>query len=107
MLLVIARDSEGIVKTCLECMEGKRHPFGPIPSCIANICTAHAKPDNGNTCDRPHATRPFKGLYDWVWTVRQTDEEDPDLDDYVLWREFKKQVRILREELENERDSKR
>lgn len=45
-------------------------------------------------------------MYDWVWTVRQTDDEDPDLDDYVLWREIKKQVRILREDLENERDGK-
>ena len=82
-LLAIARDQEDYVKTCLECME------------------AHGKPTNGNTCDK-ESRAPFKGLYDFVWLVRQTDDEDPELDKYRLWREVKKQVRILREELETE-----
>lgn len=84
-LLTIARD--GYVfsdKVCLECME------------------SHGKPDNGSSCDRP-TRRPFKGLYDWCWEVRQQDEEDPDLDNYVLWREVKKQVRVLKEEMGEER----
>jgi hypothetical protein len=80
-LLALARDGDEFSeRTCLECME------------------AHEKPASGSTCDRETA-RPFKGLFDWVWTVRQLDDEDPDLDNNVLWRELKKQVRILREEL--------
>ena len=46
-------------------------------------------------------------MYDFVWSVRQLDDEDPDLDNYILWREVKKQVRILREELENENGAKK
>ena len=84
-LLAIARDSDDFSeRTCLECME------------------AHGKPQNGSTCDK-ESKRPFKGLFDWVWTVRRLDEEDPDLDNYMLWRELKKQIRILREELGDER----
>lgn len=83
-LLAIARDEEqSTERTCLECMD------------------AHEKPPNGSTCDRK-SKRPFKGLFDWVWLCRQVDEEDPDLDNYVLWRQIKKQVRILREELGEE-----
>ena len=33
-------------------------------------------------------------------SVEKARVEESDLDDYVLWREFKKQVRILREELD-------
>ena len=88
-LLVIARDSEKFSeRTCLECME------------------AHEKPGTGVSCDRS-TKRPFKGLYDWVWSVRQTDGEDPDLDNYILWREVKKQVRILREEMDSEKATKK
>ena len=88
-LLAIARDQDTFgERTCLECME------------------PHGIPENGSTCDRD-STRPFKGLFDWVWTVRQIDEEDSSLDDYVLWREIKKQVRILREEMGDDKDSKR
>lgn len=84
-LLAIARDSDCYSERfCLECM------------------AAHAKPADGSTCDRETA-RPFKGLFDWAWIVRQTDEGDGDLDSYVLWREIKKQVRILREELGEEK----
>ena len=84
-LLAIARDQDGFSeRLCLECMK------------------AHEKPENGSTCDR-ETKRPFKGLFDWVWLVRQTDEKDPDLDDYVLWRELKKQIRLLREELNEEK----
>ncbi|KAK5728806.1 hypothetical protein LTR15_001946 [Elasticomyces elasticus] len=83
-LLAIARDKDGFSESvCLECME------------------THAKPSSGRTCDS-ETKRPFKGLYDWVWTVRQADEEDSDLDNYILWREIKKQVRILKEELGEE-----
>ena len=73
----------------------------------ADTSLAHAKPENGSTCNRPQASRPFKGLYDFVWTVRQTDAEDPDLEDYVLWPVIKKQIRILREELESERNGRK
>lgn len=87
-LLIIARDADQFAeRTCLECMD------------------VHEKLVNGRTCDRETASS-YKGLYDWVWTVRQADEEDPDLDNYVLWREIKKQVRILREGLENDRVTK-
>ena len=86
-LLAIAneKDAKG-KKLCLECME------------------THPKP-NGSTCNR-ESSRPFKGLHDWVWMVRQADDEDPDLDEYRLWREVKKQVRILREELDNQSNRK-
>lgn len=89
-LLAIARDQDGFTeRICLECME------------------AHGKPASGSTCDR-ETKRPFKGLFDWAWSVRQLDAEDPDLDNYVLWREIKKQVRILREEMgDHKRDNKR
>ena len=80
-LLAIARDADSFSeRTCLECLE------------------VHGKPQNGSTCDR-ESKRPFKGLFDYVWMARRIDEEDPDLDNYVLWRELKKQIRILREEL--------
>lgn len=83
-LLAIARDEDDYSeRTCLECLE------------------AHEKPSNGSSCDRA-STRPFKGLYDLVWEVKRIDERDPDLDNYVLWREIKKQVRILREEMGDE-----
>lgn len=79
-LLAIAREDEYSDRVCLECME------------------AHQKPSNGSSCDR-EGVRPFKGLYDYVWLTKQVDDDDKDLDNYVLWREIKKQVRILREEL--------
>ena len=86
-LLAIARDDDKFSeRICLECM------------------TPHAKPEDGSTCNRS-SKRPFKGLFDWIWSVRQVDTEDPDLDSYVLWRAIKKQVRILREELGNEKSS--
>ena len=120
-LLVIARDgadgfseidAEGCIqKTCLECMEGQRILLLYIESALSRNSTdfvaVHSKPENGRTCDRSETCRPFKGLYDFVWTVRQTDDEDPDLDNYLLWREVKKQVRILREELDNETANRR
>lgn len=81
-LLAIARGGKDVV--CLECLE------------------THDRPTNGSHCDR-EATRPFKGLYDYVWSVRQLDEEDPDLEKLILWREIKKQVRILREEMGDEK----
>jgi transitional endoplasmic reticulum ATPase len=88
-LLAIARDSDAYSeRICLECME------------------AHTKPENGSTCDR-ETVRPFKGLFDWAWIVRQIDDDDKDLDNYVLWRVIKKQVRILREELKDEGASRR
>ncbi|KAK4555087.1 hypothetical protein LTR86_007853 [Recurvomyces mirabilis] len=84
-LLSIARDKDVFVESvCLECLE------------------AHERPGNGRSCEN-ESTRPFKGLYDWIWMVRQMDEEDGDLDNYLLWREVKKQVRILREELGDEK----
>ena len=87
-LLAIARESDGYIeRTCLECME------------------AHDKPEKGGTCDR-ETVRPFKGLFDWAWIVRQVDDEDKDLDNYVLWRELKKQIRILREELGDDKASR-
>ncbi|KAK4638129.1 hypothetical protein CLAFUR0_01823 [Fulvia fulva] len=80
-LLAIARHDDAFgEKTCLECMQ------------------SHAAPKNGSSCDQ-ESVRPFKGLYDYVWLAKQVDDGDSDLDDYVLWREIKKQVRILREEM--------
>ncbi|KAK1055316.1 hypothetical protein LTR33_014166 [Friedmanniomyces endolithicus] len=87
-LLAIARDQDGFSeRVCLECLE------------------AHAQAAKGSLCDRD-CRRSFKGLYDWMSMVRRQDEEDPDLDCYVLWREIKKQVRILKEELGEERRGK-
>lgn len=86
-LLAIARepdDSAG--RFCLECME------------------SHGKAQ-GVSCDRA-AHHPFTGLYDWVWKVRRVDEDDRDLDQYVLWRELKKQIRILREEMGDDKGGK-
>lgn len=83
-LLSIARDEENFSeRLCLECLE------------------PHGKPDNGSSCDR-ESVRPFKGLYDYVWLTRRLDEDNGDLDNYVLWRELKKQIRILREEMGDE-----
>lgn len=84
-LLAIARDQDSFAeRMCLECME------------------THGKPQNGSTCDR-ETKRPYNGLFDWVWSVRQVDEDDSDLDNYMLWRVIKKQVRILREEMGEEK----
>lgn len=88
-LLAIARDVDAFSeRVCLECLE------------------VHDRPSNGRTCEN-ESLRPFKGLYDYVWLVRQMDEQDPDLDNNVLWREIKKQVRILREEMGEEKDASR
>ncbi|KAK5123429.1 hypothetical protein LTR85_002861 [Meristemomyces frigidus] len=84
-LLAIARERDGFAeRLCLNCLE------------------SHGQPDDGARCAKD-SKRPCKGLYDWVWTVKQADEEDPDLDNYVLWREIKKQVRLLKEELGEEK----
>jgi hypothetical protein len=40
---------------------------------------------------------PWVALSVFVKRVRALDNEDPDLNNYVLWREIKRQVRILRE----------
>ncbi|CAK4031682.1 P-loop containing nucleoside triphosphate hydrolase [Lecanosticta acicola] len=88
-LLAIARDEDDYSeRTCLECLD------------------AHAAPTNGSSCDRA-SVRPFKGLYDLVWEVRRIDEGDSDLENYVLWREIKKQVRALREEMGDDDSSKK
>lgn len=77
-LLAIAREKDHYAeRLCLECME-----------------SAHEQA----SCDG-EPKRAFRGLYDWVSAVKRVDEGDRDLDDYVLWRELKKQVRLLREEL--------
>lgn len=82
-LLVIARDGEKFVESvCLECLE------------------THGK--QGRMCER-EGKRVFRGLGDWIWEIRRLDDEDKDLERYVLWREVKRQVRILREELEGEK----
>lgn len=87
-LLAIARDTDNSSeRICLECLE------------------AHDKPSTGSSCDRD-SVRPFRGLYDLVWMCKQLDEEDPDLDNNVLWREIKKQIRILREEMGDDKDSR-
>lgn len=81
-LLAIAADADAYSgRVCLECLESSHEEA---------------------RCAR-EPTRPFKGLYDFVWTVRQAESEDGGLDDLVLWREMKKQVRILREEIGEER----
>lgn len=85
-LLAIARKEDETV--CLECLEH------------------HDKLTSNSSCDRD-SKRPFKGLYDLVWLVKQMDIDDPDLDDYVLWREIKKQVRILREEMGDSKGSRK
>lgn len=86
-LLAIARDSDKFSDTvCLECMQ------------------CHAKPGNGRFCEN-ESKRPFKGLFDWIWMVQRQEDEDPDLDNYILWREMKKQIRILKEEMGREKGS--
>jgi len=88
-LLAIAREQDGYAeRLCLECME------------------EHSKPSGGSFCDSD-SKRSFKGLYEWVLTVRRVDEEDRDLDDYPLWRELKKQIRLLREEMGEDNKSSR
>lgn len=88
-LLAIARDEDKFSdSTCLECLE------------------THAVPKKGSTCNN-ESLRPFMGLYDFIWEVKKLEEEDPDLDNYVLWREIKKQVRILREEMGDDKNSRK
>lgn len=83
-LLAIAREKgHDAARLCLECMQ------------------AHGKPASGGSCDRESA-RPFRGLHAWVCVVRRVDEGERDLDDYLLWRELKKQVRLLRQEMGDE-----
>lgn len=80
-LLAIAREKDSYAeRVCLHCME------------------THEKASSSGVCDAD-SKRPFKGLHEFVCTVRRVDEEDKDLDDYVLWRELKKQIRLLREEM--------
>lgn len=79
-LLAIARNDNELV--CMECLEGH---------------------DRAANCDRKTA-RPFKGLFEYVWAVKRVDDEDPDLNEYVLWRELKKQIRVLREEMGDDKD---
>lgn len=89
-LLALAREKDGFAgRTCLECME--EHPEAVALGKVA--CTREA-------------VRVFKGLYDWVWLVRQIEEGDKDLESYILWRELKKQIRILREEMGDEGKAK-
>ncbi|KAF2717594.1 P-loop containing nucleoside triphosphate hydrolase protein [Polychaeton citri CBS 116435] len=79
-LLAIAREDGFAERSCMECLE------------------PHDKASTGDSCDRD-PKKPFKGLFDYVWLARRIDEDDPSLDNLVLWREIKKQVRILREEM--------
>ncbi len=86
-LLALARTSDVFSeRTCLECME------------------AHDQPVDGSSCDQK-AVQLSRLMYDWIWHVRRIDQDDKDLDSYVLWREIKKQVRTLRHELETEKGS--
>lgn len=85
-LLAIARDSNELV--CMECLQ------------------CHGRINDVAGCERQIA-RPFKGLFEYVWAVKRVDDENPDLNDYVLWRELKKQIRILREEMDNEQSVKK
>lgn len=55
----------------------------------------------GKFCER-EAQRGFKGLYEFCSKVRGLEDEDSELEKNVLWREIRRQVRILREELESE-----
>lgn len=81
-LLAIARGDTELV--CMECLE------------------PHPKINAVASCDRI-TRRPFKGLFELVWAVKMLDDEDPDLNSYALWRQLKKQVRILREEMGDEK----
>lgn len=81
-LLAIAREDNELV--CVECLE------------------SHSKINGVAQCDRTVA-RPFKGLFEYVWAVKVVDEEDPNLNDFPLWRQLKKQIRILREEISDEK----
>lgn len=83
-LLAIAREDNELV--CVECLE------------------YHAKINDVAQCDRKIA-RPFKGLFEYVWAVKIADDEDPNLNDYPLWRQLKKQIRILREEMSDEKSA--
>ncbi|CZT15652.1 uncharacterized protein RCC_01489 [Ramularia collo-cygni] len=81
-LLAIAREDNELV--CVECLE------------------QHGKSIENASCDRKIA-RPFKGLFEYVWSVKLMDDEDPSLNDFPLWRQLKKQIRILREEMSDEK----
>ncbi|KAK5109065.1 hypothetical protein LTR62_007521 [Meristemomyces frigidus] len=85
-LLAIAHNGEkhSDARVCLECMSV--HDNSSAIDLEARVC-------------RQQSVRVFKGLYEWVWEVRQVDDSDKDLENYVLWREVKKQVRMLREQL--------
>ncbi|WPG97659.1 Hypothetical protein R9X50_00043900 [Acrodontium crateriforme] len=87
-LMEIARDVDGfIARTCLECLE----------------VHSESESEMGVACDKD-AKRKFIKMYDWIWMVRNADSKDPDLDNYILWRVVKKQVRILREEMGDDND---
>nr|POE77629.1 putative atpase yjob [Quercus suber] len=90
-LLAIARDAaenDNVHggRTCLACLQ------------------IHEETSRDSNCISSDA---FPGRYDWMWMVQRTDNEDSDLDEYVLWREVKKQVRILREEFGDGKGEKR
>ena len=80
-LLAIARDGQDKLatqNTCVECLH------------------IHERSTSEAVCDGD-AFMPWIELSTFVKRVRALDNEDPDLNNYVLWREIKRQVRILRE----------
>jgi AAA+ superfamily predicted ATPase len=80
-LLAIAREGQESVathSTCVECSH------------------IHERSTREAVCDGD-AFMPWIELSQFFKRVRALDNEDPDLNNYVLWREIKRQVRILRE----------
>jgi AAA+ superfamily predicted ATPase len=80
-LLTIARKGQGDAATHSTCVECEH---------------IHERSSREAVCDGD-AFMPWVALSVFVKRVRALDNEDPDLNNYVLWREIKRQVRILRE----------
>ncbi|KAF1827891.1 P-loop containing nucleoside triphosphate hydrolase protein [Dissoconium aciculare CBS 342.82] len=80
-LLAIARHGQGKVATRTTCVGCSHIHEKTAPGAVCNV----------------EPVEVFTELYYFALRVRAVDNDDPDLDNYVLWREIKRQVRILKE----------
>ena len=83
-LLAIARDEHTFDKTT-----------------CSGLSNLQANPVSALSCDNHKANLPLASFHEITLDAEQLDDGG-DLDVYVLWRQLKKQIRILREEMDDE-----